>query len=127
MRSLWNSLNSAGYPEPGRLPKATTRCPGGRGLVEVLPRGLGEGEHGQGGDDQEHDDVERKRARVAVAIQVCRYADVMAAELAITERVPSIEVVERILTLNFVKRVGWLLNPDGTATGTAVLPPGPSP
>lgn len=48
-------------------------------------------------------------------------SDVMEAELAIKERVPWIEFVESTLTLNYVKRVGWMLNRDGTATGDAVV------
>jgi len=48
-------------------------------------------------------------------------ADVMETELAIKERVPTMQLVESALTLNFVKRVGWMLNRDGTATGDAVV------
>lgn len=53
-------------------------------------------------------------------------ADVMTAERTIVERVPGIELIESAITLNHAKRVGWLLNPDSTATGEVIIPPLPS-
>lgn len=54
-------------------------------------------------------------------------ADVLTAEQTISERVPGIELVESAITLNHAKRVGWLLDPDGTATGDVVVPNVPTP
>ncbi|HEY8721055.1 Lrp/AsnC family transcriptional regulator [Pengzhenrongella sp.] len=49
-------------------------------------------------------------------------ADVMASELAIAERVPAIALVESTIALNYPKRVGWLLDTEGRATGEVVVP-----
>ncbi|MET3367558.1 Lrp/AsnC family transcriptional regulator [Arthrobacter sp. M2012083] len=51
-------------------------------------------------------------------------ADVMEMELTIQQRIPGIELVESVVMLNTAKRVGWMLNPDSTATGTVVAPYG---
>ncbi|MCZ2401847.1 Lrp/AsnC family transcriptional regulator [Paenarthrobacter sp. Z7-10] len=53
-------------------------------------------------------------------------ADVISAELAMAERVPELHLVESAVILNSPKRVGWLLEPNGKATGVVVLPTGPS-
>jgi hypothetical protein len=50
-------------------------------------------------------------------------ADVMTAELALQERIPGIELVESIVMLRAVKRVGVMLRPDGTTTGDVVAGP----
>ncbi|WP_405473242.1 Lrp/AsnC family transcriptional regulator [Paenarthrobacter ilicis] len=49
-------------------------------------------------------------------------AEVMDMELLLQQRIPGIELVESVVMLNTAKRVGWMLNPDSTATGT-VFPP----
>lgn len=48
--------------------------------------------------------------------------EVMEIELAIQERIPGIELVESVIMLKTAKRVGWMLNPDSTSTGTFVPP-----
>lgn len=50
-------------------------------------------------------------------------ADVMTAELALQERIPGIELVESVVMLRAVKRVGVMLRPDGTTTGEVVAAP----
>lgn len=47
-------------------------------------------------------------------------ADVMTAELALQQKVPGIELVESVVMLRTVKRVGWMLNEDTTASGAVV-------
>lgn len=47
-------------------------------------------------------------------------AEVLEMELAIQQRIPGIELVESAVMLNTAKRVGWMLNPDSTATGEVV-------
>jgi hypothetical protein len=49
-------------------------------------------------------------------------ADVMNAELALQQRIPDIELVESVVMLSTVKRVGWMLNQDSTATGRVIVP-----
>ncbi|TSE17760.1 Lrp/AsnC family transcriptional regulator [Arthrobacter sp. KBS0703] len=51
-------------------------------------------------------------------------ADVMDAELALQQKVPGIELVESVVMLTTVKRVGWILNPDSTASGAVVVAAG---
>ncbi len=51
-------------------------------------------------------------------------ADVMTAELALQEKVPGIELVESVVMLRTVKRVGWMLNEDSTSSGAVVVPAG---
>ncbi|GAB3534425.1 Lrp/AsnC family transcriptional regulator [Arthrobacter tecti] len=41
--------------------------------------------------------------------------------------IPEARILESSVTVRFLKRVGWLLNPDGTATGEVVVPQYPSP
>jgi DNA-binding Lrp family transcriptional regulator len=48
-------------------------------------------------------------------------ADVMDAELTLQQKVPGIELVESVVMLSTVKRVGWMLNPDSTASGAIVV------
>ena len=47
-------------------------------------------------------------------------ADVMTAELALQQKVPGIEIVESAVMLRTVKRVGWMLKEDTTASGAVV-------
>jgi DNA-binding Lrp family transcriptional regulator len=47
-------------------------------------------------------------------------ADVMTAELTLQQKVPGIDLVESVVMLTTVKRVGWVLNPDTTASGAVV-------
>lgn len=51
-------------------------------------------------------------------------ASVMDAELALQQKVPGIELVESVVMLTTVKRVGWMLNEDSTASGAVVVPAG---
>jgi DNA-binding Lrp family transcriptional regulator len=50
-------------------------------------------------------------------------ADVMTAELALQQKVPGIHLVESVVMLRTVKRVGWMLNEDTTSSGTVVVQP----
>ena len=49
-------------------------------------------------------------------------ADVMNIEVALQQKVPGIELVESVVMLSTVKRVGWMLNPDSRASGAVVVP-----
>ncbi|MDQ0754989.1 Lrp/AsnC family transcriptional regulator [Arthrobacter sp. B3I4] len=49
-------------------------------------------------------------------------ADVMNIELALQQKVPGILLVESVVMLSTVKRVGWMLNPDSRASGAVVVP-----
>jgi DNA-binding Lrp family transcriptional regulator len=51
-------------------------------------------------------------------------ADVMNIELALQQKVPGIVLVESVVMLSTVKRVGWMLNPDSTASGAVVVDAG---
>ena len=51
-------------------------------------------------------------------------ADVMTAELALQQKVPGMELVESVVMLRTVKRVGWMLNGDTTASGAVVVQAG---
>ncbi|MGO4103501.1 Lrp/AsnC family transcriptional regulator [Leifsonia sp. YAF41] len=53
-------------------------------------------------------------------------AEVMPTERLIVEKIPGIELTESAIALNIVKRVGWMLRPDGTSTGTVVTPRPPT-
>lgn len=46
-------------------------------------------------------------------------AEVMDVELALTQRIPRIELLRSTIILRATKRVGWLLNPDSTGIGPA--------
>lgn len=48
-------------------------------------------------------------------------ADIMNAELALQQKVPGIELVESVVMLTTVKRVGWMLNQDTTSSGAVVV------
>ncbi|WP_188836366.1 Lrp/AsnC family transcriptional regulator [Flexivirga endophytica] len=50
-------------------------------------------------------------------------AEVMDVELALTQRIPGIELLRNTIILRATKRVGWLLNPDTTSQGPARHPP----
>ena len=62
------------------------------------------------------------RTNFAILMWLHSLADVMDAELALQRRIPGIELVESVVVLNSAKRVGWMLNPDSTATGAVVVP-----
>ena len=49
-------------------------------------------------------------------------ADVMNIELALQQKVPGIVLVESVVMLSTVKRVGWMLEPDSRASGAVVVP-----
>lgn len=49
-------------------------------------------------------------------------ADVMTVELALQQKVPGIELVESVVMLRTVKRVGWMLDADSRASGAVVVP-----
>ncbi|WP_285727911.1 Lrp/AsnC family transcriptional regulator [Psychromicrobium xiongbiense] len=51
-------------------------------------------------------------------------ADVLTAELTLQERIPEIELVRSTVMMRSAKRVGFMLRPDGTATGEMVAVPG---
>jgi DNA-binding Lrp family transcriptional regulator len=57
----------------------------------------------------------------AIIMWLNSLADVMDAELALQQRVPGIELVESAVMLRTVKRMGWMLNPDSTASGAVVV------
>ncbi|CCQ44265.1 transcriptional regulator, AsnC family domain protein [Pseudarthrobacter siccitolerans] len=38
------------------------------------------------------------------------------------QRIPGIDLVESVVMLSTVKRVGWMLNRDSTATGRVIVP-----
>ncbi|MDP5226318.1 MULTISPECIES: Lrp/AsnC family transcriptional regulator [Arthrobacter] len=52
-------------------------------------------------------------------------ADVLTAELTLQERIPGIDLVRSTVMMRSVKRVGFVLDPDGTATGEMIAAPGP--
>lgn len=62
------------------------------------------------------------RTNFVVFVWLQSLADVMTAELALQQRIPGIELVESVVVLSSAKRVGWMLNPDSTATGAVVVP-----
>jgi hypothetical protein len=47
----------------------------------------------------------------------------MTAELALQQKVPGIHLVESVVMLRTVKRVGWMLNEDTTSSGRVVVQP----
>ncbi|HET8879344.1 MAG TPA: Lrp/AsnC family transcriptional regulator [Arthrobacter sp.] len=49
-------------------------------------------------------------------------ADVMTVELALQQKVPGIDLVESVVMLRTVKRVGWILDADSRASGAVVVP-----
>jgi len=62
------------------------------------------------------------RTNFVILMWLHSLADVMNAEQALQLRIPGIELVESVVVLNTAKRVGWMLNPDSTATGVVVVP-----
>jgi hypothetical protein len=60
------------------------------------------------------------RTNFVIIMWLQSLADVMTAELALQQRIPGIELVESVVMLRTVKRVGWMLNPDSTASGDVV-------
>ena len=62
------------------------------------------------------------RTNFVILMWLHSLADVLNAEQALQQRIPGIELVESVVVLNTAKRVGWMLNPDSTATGTVVVP-----
>lgn len=49
-------------------------------------------------------------------------ADIMNMERTVAEKLPNLALAESVVINNIPKRVGWLLNRDGTATGEVVVP-----
>ncbi|WP_035778093.1 Lrp/AsnC family transcriptional regulator [Arthrobacter sp. 35/47] len=49
-------------------------------------------------------------------------ADIMAVEQSVAERIPDLDLVESVVIANVRKRVGWMLNRDGTTTGEVTVP-----
>jgi DNA-binding Lrp family transcriptional regulator len=62
------------------------------------------------------------RTNFVILMWLQSLADVMNAELALQQRIPGIELGESVVVLRSAKRVGWMLNPDSTATGAVVVP-----
>lgn len=62
------------------------------------------------------------RTNFVIIMWLHSLAEVMNAELALRQRVPGIELAESVVMLSTVKRVGWMLNPDSTASGSVVVP-----
>lgn len=62
------------------------------------------------------------RTNFVILMWLKSLADVMTAELALQQRIPEIELVESAVILRRAKRMGWMLNPDSTATGAVVVP-----
>jgi len=62
------------------------------------------------------------RTNFVIIMWLQSLADVMNAELALQQRIPGIELVESAVMLSTVKRVGWMLNQDSTATGRVIVP-----
>lgn len=62
------------------------------------------------------------RTNFVILMWLHSLADVMNAEQALQLRIPGIELVESVVVLNTAKRVGWMLNPDSTATGVVIVP-----
>ncbi|WP_427128949.1 Lrp/AsnC family transcriptional regulator [Pseudarthrobacter sp. S9] len=61
------------------------------------------------------------RTNFVILMWLHSLAEVMNAELALQQRIPGIELAESVVMLSTVKRVGWMLNPDSTATGAVVV------
>ncbi|MET4592182.1 DNA-binding Lrp family transcriptional regulator [Arthrobacter sp. 754] len=61
------------------------------------------------------------RTNFVILMWLKSLADVMTAELALQQRIPDIELVESAVILSRAKRMGWMLNPDSTATGAVVV------
>lgn len=61
------------------------------------------------------------RTNFVILMWLKSLADVMNAELALQQRIPEIELVESAVILSSAKRMGWMLNPDSTASGAVVV------
>ena len=61
------------------------------------------------------------RTNFVILMWLKSLADVMNAELALQQRIPEIELVESAVILSRAKRMGWMLNPDSTASGDVVV------
>ncbi|WP_346926865.1 Lrp/AsnC family transcriptional regulator [uncultured Arthrobacter sp.] len=62
------------------------------------------------------------RSNFVILMWLHSLAEVLNAEQALQQRIPGIELVESVVVLKTAKRVGWMLNPDSTATGAVVVP-----
>ncbi|NQD89816.1 Lrp/AsnC family transcriptional regulator [Paenarthrobacter sp. CM16] len=62
------------------------------------------------------------RTNFTIIMWLRSLAEVLEMELTVQQRIPGIELVESVVMLNTAKRVGWMLNPDSTATGKVVAP-----
>ena len=62
------------------------------------------------------------RTNFVILMWLHSLAEVLNAEQALQQRIPGIHLVESVVVLNTAKRVGWMLNPDSTATGAVVVP-----
>ncbi|MEO3941616.1 Lrp/AsnC family transcriptional regulator [Paenarthrobacter nicotinovorans] len=62
------------------------------------------------------------RTNFTIIMWLRSLAEVLEMELTVQQRIPGIELVESVVMLNTAKRVGWMLNPDSTATGEVVAP-----
>ncbi|MBP1134449.1 DNA-binding Lrp family transcriptional regulator [Arthrobacter sp. PvP023] len=60
------------------------------------------------------------RTNFVIIMWLQSLAEVMNAELALQQKIPGIELAESVVVLSAAKRVGWMLNPDSTATGAVV-------
>ena len=60
------------------------------------------------------------RTNFVIVMWLHSLADVMNAELALQQRIPGLELAESVVVLSAAKRVGWMLNPDSTASGAVV-------
>ncbi len=61
------------------------------------------------------------RTNFVILMWLKSLSDVMTAELALQQRIPQIELVESAVILSRAKRMGWMLNPDSTASGAVVV------
>jgi DNA-binding Lrp family transcriptional regulator len=62
------------------------------------------------------------RTNFVIIMWLHSLSEVMNAELVLRQRVPGIELAESVVMLSTVKRVGWMLNQDSTASGAVVVP-----
>ncbi|BCT77557.1 AsnC family transcriptional regulator [Sinomonas cyclohexanicum] len=63
------------------------------------------------------------RTNFTIMMWLRSVADVMTGELTLREKVPGIELVESVVMIRAVKRVGVMLRADGTTTGEVVSAP----
>ncbi|MFJ3958048.1 Lrp/AsnC family transcriptional regulator [Arthrobacter sp. NPDC090010] len=64
------------------------------------------------------------RSNFIIMMWLRTVADVLTAELALQERIPGLELIRSTVMMRSAKRVGFMLRPDGTATGEVVAAPG---